>query len=57
MSELDELVDVFRDFETAVWAHINAPDTPEDRREIAEFVAGELDRIRQNVATELNIVS
>ena len=52
-----ELVEVFRTFETAVWAHINAPDTPEGRRRVAEAVAAELDRIRGAVDTELQIVS
>lgn len=55
-SDAAQLLDVFRDFETAVWASINAPDTPEGRRAVAEQVAAELARIQQNVATELEIV-
>jgi len=52
-----ELVEVFRTFETAIWAHINAPDTPEGRRAVAEAVATELTRVRGAVDTELQIVS
>ena len=52
-----ELVEVFRTFETALWAHINAPDTPEGRRAVAEAVAAELTRVRGAVDTELQIVS
>jgi hypothetical protein len=52
-----ELVDVFRDFETAVWAQINGQDTDDGRSEVAELVAAELARIQLNVATELEIVS
>ncbi len=52
-----DLTDLFRDFESALWAHINAPDTPEARRDVAVWVAGELARIQANVDTELEIVS
>ncbi len=52
-----ELVEVFRTFETALWAHINAPDTPEGRRVVAAAVAAELARVRGAVDTELQIVS
>ena len=52
-----ELVEVFRTFETAIWAHVNAPDTPEGRRQVAAAVATELDRVRGAVETELQIVS
>lgn len=52
-----ELVEVFRTFETAIWAHINAPDTPDGRRAVAEAVAAELARVRGSVDTELQIVS
>jgi hypothetical protein len=52
-----ELVEVFRTFETAIWAHINAPDTPGDRRRVAEAVAAELTRVQGAVGTELLIVS
>ncbi len=51
------LVEVFRVFETALWAHINAPDSPDDRRAVAAAVADELARVQANVATELQIVS
>ena len=52
-----ELVEVFRTFETALWAHINAPDSPAGRRRVAEAVAAELSRVQGAVGTELEIVS
>jgi hypothetical protein len=52
-----ELVEVFRTFETAIWAHINAPDTPQGRRAVAAAVAAELTRVQGAVDTELQIVS
>lgn len=52
-----DLVEVFRTFETAIWAHINAPDSPEGRREVAEAVAAELTRVQGSVDRELQIVS
>ena len=52
-----ELVEVFRDFETAIWAHINAPDTPEGVGGSPTAVAAELGRVQGAVDTELQIVS
>ena len=52
-----ELNDVFRDFETAIWAHINGPDGDDTRREVAELVAEKLAQVQHNVATELGILS
>ncbi|MEO5834758.1 MAG: hypothetical protein ABJA16_04790 [Nakamurella sp.] len=51
------LVEVFRTFETGIWAHINAPDTPDARRTVAQAVATELTRVSGSVDTELQIVS